>query len=255
MPYPVSVQLYTVRELTRTPTDFRRVVGELAAMGYAAVETGGTGDMKLTEFKRFLDGLGLRCSSMWAQPSESNLPLLIEQAQVLGFTHYVGCWGPEQVKSPEETKKTAAAFNRMAELLEPHGLQMLYHNHAWEFGVFDDQYAFDLLFASAPRLRCQIDTYWASNFGQVDVPRLVRKYAARTPILHIKDGPLVRDQPNTAVGEGKLDNIACINAADPSVLKWLVVELDRCAEGEDMLQICRRSLEHLRKSGLGIGRN
>ena len=84
-----------------------------------------------------------------------------------------------------------------------------------------------------------------------DVPALVAKYANRLPILHLKDGPLVQGEPHTAVGGGKMDIPALVNAADPNVLRWLVVELDDCAT--DMMQAVRDSYEYLTSHGLAEG--
>jgi sugar phosphate isomerase/epimerase len=140
----------------------------------------------------------------------------------------------------------------MAEIARSRGLTMCYHNHYWEFVRYaDGRYGWDVLMDEAPALCGQIDLYWASNFGAVDVPALVRRYAARTPLVHVKDGPLKKDEPNTAVGGGAMDIPACVRAADPAVLTWLVVELDRCAEGGDMLEIVRQSARYLQVTGLG----
>lgn len=97
----------------------------------------------------------------------------------------------------------------------------------------------------------QLDVYWACNFGKVDVPKLLKKHPKRFPLLHVKDGPLVEKEPHTAVGSGKMDIPACVQAADPSVLRWLIVELDDCAT--DMMQAVRDSYTYLTGEGLAEG--
>jgi sugar phosphate isomerase/epimerase len=99
----------------------------------------------------------------------------------------------------------------------------------------------------------EIDTYWASNFEACDPPEQVAKFKARTPYLHIKDGNLEKGQPMLAVGSGKMDFPAVIAAADPNVLRWLVVELDSCAT--DMLTAVADSYRYLVGNGLATGRN
>jgi hypothetical protein len=42
-----------------------------------------------------------------------------------------------------------------------------------------------------------------------------------------------------------------VAAADPNVLKWLVVELDRCAT--DMTEAVRGSYQYLTSNGLAAG--
>lgn len=252
-PYPIGLQLYTVRDLIKEPADWRRIVSSLPGMGYAGVEVGSTKPFDTARAMRvFLDGLGLKTCAYWAQPTPETIGAVADTAAALGTRFLVGCWGPDQMKTIDEARKTAAAFQKMSELAKSHGLTMCYHNHYWEFVTYaDGRYGWDVLMAEAPGLAGQIDLYWASNFGAVDVPALVKRYAQRTPLVHVKDGPLVKDQPNTAVGAGKMDIPACLRMADPALLAWQVVELDACAEGQDMLQIVAQSARYLRDSGWG----
>jgi len=54
-----------------------------------------------------------------------------------------------------------------------------------------------------------------------------------------------------AVGSGKIDVPAVIQAADPNVLKWIIVELDECAT--DMVQAVAESYQYLVSNGLAAG--
>jgi sugar phosphate isomerase/epimerase len=71
-----------------------------------------------------------------------------------------------------------------------------------------------------------VDTYWAAVGGQ-DVPALLGRLGHRVRYLHVKDGPVTKDDPMTAVGAGRMP-VAEILAAGRSA-EWHVVELDRCA--------------------------
>ena len=140
----------------------------------------------------------------------------------------------------------------MDERLRAAGLTLFLHNHWWEFELLDGRLKFDVFAELAPRVSYEIDTYWAANFGAVDPAAVVKRYAKRVPLLHVKDGPLVKDQPMVAVGSGKMDFPTVIGAADAKVLQWLVVELDECAT--DMLQAVRTSYDWLVGRGLASGR-
>ena len=91
----------------------------------------------------------------------------------------------------------------------------------------------------------EVDTYWAAVGGQ-DVPALLGRLGDRVRYLHVKDGPVTRDDPMTAVGAGLMP-VAEILAACPSA-EWHVVELDRCAT--DVLIAVRDSLAWLAARGL-----
>ena len=55
----------------------------------------------------------------------------------------------------------------------------------------------------------------------------------------------------TAVGSGKVDIKAAIAAADPNVLQWLIVELDRC--DTDMWAAVSQSYTYLTQNNLAAG--
>jgi len=253
--YPLSIQMYTVRELTKTPDDFRNVVRQIADIGYAGLEAGPPSDMSAKEFRSFVEDLGMKVSSTWGAPTADTVQETVDIAGDLGVSHIVSCWGPDNFTSLEEIEKTATFFEEAAQLLKPHGLQMLYHNHWWEFEhKVDGVYGWDVLFDRTPTLGGEIDLYWASNFGEVDVPAIVRKYAAKAPLLHVKDGPLVTGEPNTACGKGKMDLPAAIGAADPNMVKWLIVELDDYVGGHaNMMEAVRDSYTYLTEAGLARG--
>jgi sugar phosphate isomerase/epimerase len=100
-------------------------------------------------------------------------------------------------------------------------------------------------------VEAQFDVYWAANFGAVDVPALIRRHPGRFPSLHVKDGPLVQEEPHVAVGAGKMDIPPLIAAAEGDVLEWNIVELDHC--GTDMMQAVRDSYAYLVGEGLAKG--
>lgn len=255
-PKPISLQMYTVRELTKTPDDARKVIKQVADLGYAGIEAGAPKDMTNEQFRKFVEDLGMKVSSAWAVPTPETINAVVDTAHGLGVKHLIGCWGAEHFVSKETVTKAAAHFEQAAKLLKAHGLHMLYHNHWWEFiHKIDGKYAWEIMLEQAPTLELEIDLYWASNFGQVDVAAFTRKYAKRTPLVHAKDGPLVKDQPHTAVGSGKFDITAALNATDPATLEWIVVELDYYVHGaENVMDAVRDSYKFLTSRGLAKGR-
>ena len=91
----------------------------------------------------------------------------------------------------------------------------------------------------------ELDTYWAAVGGQ-DVPALLGRLGQRVRYLHVKDGPVTRDDPMTAVGAGRMPVAEILAAAPPGA--WRVVELDRCAT--DMMTAVGDSLAWLASQGL-----
>jgi sugar phosphate isomerase/epimerase len=248
---PIAIQLYTVRDLAAK--DFFGVLEQIAQIGYAGVEPAGLHGHSPAEVRKALDDLHLACpSAHMGLPTRENLGEIVDTAKALGLATVITGAGPHDFKTLDGIKAAAEKFQAAAELLRPHGLALGYHNHWWEFDEIDGRLGYEIFLEHAPRVLSQLDIYWAGNFGRVDVPAVLRKYAARVPLLHIKDGPLVQGQPHTAAGAGKMDIPGIVAAANDRVLKWLIVELDSCAT--DMMTAVRESFLYLTKAGLGEGR-
>ena len=80
---------------------------------------------------------------------------------------------------------------------------------------------------------------------------MVRQYRNRARLLHVKDGPLVKGEPHTACGQGKVDIKAATDAIDPDICAWFVLELDECAT--DMMTAVRESYDYLIGEGIASG--
>ena len=249
---PICVQLYSLRE--KAKKDLPGAIKDIADGGYVGVEMASLYGHKAADVRKMLDDAGLIASSAHVDmPTPENVKEVVETAQALGYKMIISNRGPDMFATADGVKKVAEELQKAAELLKPHGLKFGYHNHYWEFDLRDGQLIYDQLMKLAPDIFGEIDIYWASNFGAVmNVPEVIARYRSRVPLLHIKDGPLVRDQPHTAVGAGKVNVAACVGAADPKVLQALVVELDRCAT--DMVAAVQQSCRWLSQQGLGRAR-
>ena len=249
-PYPVSLQLYSLRE--EAAKDFPAVLKSVAEMGYAGIEFAGLHDMKPAEVKEIIDDLGLVAGSTHgAFPSKDNVNEVIDTAKTFGYTRHISGFGPQDLDTAEKCVAAAERAQGAAELLKGSGVTFGLHNHWWEFDKqFDGKYPHDILMEKAPDVFAEVDTYWV-QVGGADAADVVKKLGARAPLLHIKDGSLDREKAMTAVGAGAMDWKAVIGAAHEST-EWLVVELDRC--DTDMTEAVRQSAKYLIDGGFGKGK-
>ncbi len=248
---PVALQLYSVRELCAQ--DFPGTLKRVAEVGYKGVETAGYNGLTAAQVRGLCDDLGLQVvSGHGPLPTDENVEQCIADAQTLGYTTLVSGFGPGDMDTLDKVKACAEKFQRGAELLKPAGLEFAFHNHWWEFHKLDGRLVYDLLLELAPDVKSELDVYWAT-FGGTDPVEVLAKHGARVPLLHLKDGPLTGDppDPHTAVGAGKVAMPRIVEAADPGVLRWLIVELDHCAT--DMFEAVAQSYRYLTESGLGEG--
>jgi len=248
---PVSLQLYSLREAAAK--DFPAVIRAVGEIGYAGVETAGFHGLKPKEVRKLVEDQGMVISSFhgpWAKPD--NLQEVIDTAGELGVRLASSGFGGEDFKDMVAIRATAEKVNLMDERLRAAGLTLFIHNHWWEFETIDGRLKYDIFAELAPRVAFELDAYWAANFGAVDPVDVLKRYARRTPLLHLKDGPLAKGEPMQALGSGRMRLRPILAAADPAALRWVVVELDACAT--DMLQALRESYDWLVGNELATGR-
>jgi sugar phosphate isomerase/epimerase len=256
MTAPIALQLYTVRQALQK--DFTGVVEEIAEMGYMGVETAGFPGtlfpgVSPTEAGELFHSLGLKVPSAHAPlPLGDRKSEVLEAMEALRCRHLVCPWmDPKHYASIETIKELAGLFNDAHDICRANGLRFSSHNHWAEMENVDGTPAYQILLEYLdPEVLLQVDTYWAQVAG-LDPAAVVAELGARTPLLHIKDGPATRDGDMTAVGDGVVDIAAIIAAGRPHT-EWLIVEIDRC--GTDMMEAVAGSYSFLTSGGLARGR-
>lgn len=247
MKLSLALQLYSVRNLAGK--DLPGTLKAVAEIGYRGVEFAGLYGRKAAEVRPMLDELGLAaCSAHCDVFNPVMVDQVIADARTLGYKHLVGGFGPDQFASDDAVKALAGKINAVVDRYVSNGFTVNYHNHWWEYDAANRG---EKLLELCPKIQPQFDIYWIAT-GGADPAKLIAKYAKRTSLLHIKDGPCAKDQPMTAVGQGKVDVKAAMKAAEKSNIMWGIVELDSCAG--DMLTAVRDSYRYLVENKLGAGR-
>ncbi len=246
----LSVQLYSLREAAANG-NHPRIIAALGAAGFHGVETAGLYGMTPAAFRSLCADHGLVISSTHGPlPTKENLQEILDTNLALGCRYAIsGFWQDQYTET--HLAQMADQCRWASEALAPYGLVFALHNHWQEFSRLGGLICYDWMIDRFPGLTLEIDTYWACNFGAERPAEMVNRYRDRTPLLHLKDGNFVRDQPMVACGKGQQDFPAILRAADPRRLEWAVVELDACAT--DMLQAVVDSGTYLAGTGL-VGR-
>ncbi len=242
----VGLQLYTVRD--ECQRDFRGTLRAIADMGYQGVEFAWQyGDMAPDALARFLKELGLACCG-WHAPMSELLDAgstAYAYAKGLGSRYVTTSMAGDVAKHWDEAILKAA---RAGELASRQGVAFSYHHHAEEFARIDGEYALDrLLRQTVPRqVLVELDTHWILKGGE-DPVRYIRKYAGRSPQVHVKDFDPV-DGSVTEVGSGSLDVPGVFAAAREAGAPWMIVEQDHSKRTP--LESVRMSIEYLKRERL-----
>ena len=217
----------------------------IAEMGYAGIETCGySHGVAAKDAVKIFKDLGLTvCSAHTGVPVGDTLKKVLDEAAVVGCKRVISGVGGEGFKTADAIKATCDKFNEAAENVAKAGLTFGVHNHWWEFEkLADGTPAYKVMLQHVdPRVFFELDVYWIQT-GGCNPAAVVAEFGARAPLLHIKDGPCVHNQPMTPVGEGKVDIPAVVKAAKHNA-EWLIVELDTCAT--DKLEAVGKSYQYL----------
>ena len=190
---PVGIQVYGLRDLlAETPDRFEEVMKEVKAMGYDGVELAGLYGLDPAYIRDVLDRVGL-------VPVSAHVPLAEMMAdaekvaadyKTIGVSYIAVPYLPGEYRPlTEGYPKVIEEMKRIGAVMKAHGIQLLYHNHDFEFVTLPDgTYGFDDIYRQidADLLKAEPDLCW------IDVAigkpaEYVKKYADRCPVVHLKD--------------------------------------------------------------------
>jgi sugar phosphate isomerase/epimerase len=238
---PFALQLYTVRD--HLEKDFPGTLKRVKEIGYDYVETAGFGPYSPGDCRKALEDAGLTpischigCNEVCEEPES-----VVDTMQSLGVKHAAISASAEDKAGWAEIAKGLDAGGAV---IREAALTLCYHNHAHEFEKIDGQYVLDFLYENTDpsHLAAQIDTYWV-KYGGEDPVAVIRKYAGRCPLLHIKD--MVADESRTfaEVGQGIIEWTPVFAAGAEAGAEWYIVEQDTCAS--DSIESARISADFM----------
>jgi sugar phosphate isomerase/epimerase len=243
---PIAVQLYTLRNVQMP---FDQLLGEVAGIGYAGIETTGAHGCTADEMRALLDKHGLQVVS-----THVGLPRLeSEFDEVVAFNNTIGNATLVVPVAPEEARKGGTdAWLQLGRQLDglgkrclDAGMQLMYHNHAFEMVEIEGQLAIDWLLEAGENVGFEVDLAWVQRGGQNGV-QLLQKYTGRCQRVHCKDlAPAGQNQDEMGfadVGHGVLDWAVLLPAAKAAGAEWYIVEHDL---PKVPLESIRRSYEFL----------
>jgi sugar phosphate isomerase/epimerase len=248
---PISVQLYTVRDLTAK--DFAGTMKQVAQIGYKEVELAGFGNLKTAaEARKALDDAGLKVSGAHApiDQLEKDVQKVMDDSETLGNKLIICPFLPEaRRKDAAGWKEFAGSLNKIARACHERGFDFAYHNHSFEFQKFDGKKGLDILFENTePHLvMAEIDVYWIKHGGEDPVERLTQ-LGDRVVSLHLKDMAAGEERKFAEVGTGILDFKSILATAEKIGVRYGAVEQDN-TYGKPTLEAIKTSFENLKKMG------
>lgn len=269
---PVAYQVYSAREDAKV--DLLSVLKQLKEMGYDGVEFAGFYDHSAEEVASMLQEVGLVAISSHVPYAQ----MLEDMEGVIAYHKAIGCkyiaiphLSTEDRPGGPGFAKVIRHIYKFGKMCKEAGIQLLYHNHDFEFAAVSGIYGLDFLYdAVCPKLlKTEIDTCWVKYAGE-DPAAYVRKYTGRAPVLHLKDyvgrregsaAPYgligekeAEENGNIAfsfrpVGYGCQDVKSVVEAGLDAGVEWFIVEQDASPD-RPALEAAKMSIDTLKKLGL-----
>ena len=236
-----GLALYTVRDAMNA--DAKATLKAVAEAGYKNIEAAGYNNGKYynmtpENFNKLLKELHLNpISTHQSSITLDNADLMFKDAKAAGFEYFVVPIPPMGLfKYYAETQSMgmeggaanlAEILSVLGEKCHNAGLELLYHNHDFEFrkdkdGIIPIDY---LLKNTNPNyVNFQMDLFWVIKAG-ADPVAYFNKYPGRFKIWHVKD---MDDQGRFApVGNGHIDYARILANKKLSGMKYYMVEQDK----------------------------
>lgn len=247
----LALQLYSLRQFLNEE-NITDTLAKVRAMGYEGAEWPGLCGFSADRAAELTQKAGLEMFSvminideMIACDREYIRVLKSHGVKYLPISHLPA----ERLAGGELFDETCEIIRKYCAAAAEEGLWVLYHNHDFDLDPVGDSRALDVMYETLPGyiLGAELDTCWLYS-GGVDPAAYVRKYADRTPILHLKDcvkeGGRAGYRP---VGMGVVDFDSVIPEAKS---EWFCVEQDDPCDGYDAFECAAISAKCVREKYL-----
>ncbi len=257
-----GLALYTVRDdMGKDPMATLQAVADA---GYKYIEAAGYNEgkfygMEPEEFKKKAEELGLvAISSHQGTVTLDNADEMIADVKAAGIKYFVipvppmghFSYDPETqtLNMSDSVELITDILRTIGEKCKAQGIEMLYHNHAFEFvpnsrGIIPMDYFLENLDPEIANF--QMDLYWMTAAKQ-DPVAYFEKYPGRFKIWHVKD--MDTEGKFAPVGQGTIDFARILAEREKSGMEYYLVEQDQTFDLAP-LEAIKISMEGLKKHG------
>jgi len=270
-PKDIGIQLYTLRnEIDAQGVD--AILKKVADAGYKWVEPYGYEDRKFlkktpAEFKQICTDLGMKATSVHSVTEVSSsggkeaiidqMKTTAEDALAIGAEYMVWAFlKPEDRTSMDDYRNHIETWNKFSEVCKEAGIQFAYHNHDFEFQLFEGEkempYEMIMRETDSDLVKFEMDLFWVTMANQ-DPVEWIKKEPGRFHLWHVKDKVKEEDKYMVdgearffaPVGKGTIDFKRIFDARATSGMKYFFVEQDFTKEGVSPLDTMKVSWNYL----------
>ena len=234
--WPVGVQTYPTRETIGK--DFAGTLRMLREAGYQSIEMcsppgftstgfGLLANMKAPEMRQAIQAAGLLCESCHYQFGElkQNLDERIAFAKELGLKQMVlSMFGIPDEAGLDAWTEAAGVLNKIGERVRKAGMQMVFHNHNFEFREIGGVLVYDHLMKVFNRDVIKMQFQVAVINAGYKAATYFEKYPGRFQSMHLVDWSDA-EKKQVPIGAGSIDWKHLFTAAKAAGVKNYFVEM------------------------------
>ncbi len=231
----LGVQLYTLRDYCKNPSDFKETIEFVKGLGCNLVQVSGVGQdepIPAAFQKDVFGNTGVECCLTHTPLNR----ILEETDDVIAEHKLIGCrcvglgWvGEEYRKTTENVDRFLADLKPALEKLKANGMVFNYHNHDFEFEKLDNgmlMYDYMIENSDSEVFHFTPDVAWIEIAGCSAVEYL-KKLEGRVDVCHFKDYKIVDGKHKfVTLGEGNVDLRACYALCNELDVPYIVYEQD-----------------------------
>ncbi|MAS21248.1 MAG: sugar phosphate isomerase [Leeuwenhoekiella sp.] len=256
-----GLALYTVRDAMGENS--KETLKTVAEDGYLNIEAAGYNEgtfygMSPADFASYLKEVNLKpVSTHQGSVTLDNADQMIADVKAANFTYFVVPVPPMGMFTFDTETQTmgmsgtveelTSILNTLGEKCEAAGLQLLYHNHDFEYkpnadGIIPIEY---MLENTDPKfVNFQMDLFWVTKAG-ADPVAYFEKYPGRFKLWHVKD--MDAEGRFAPVGEGNIDFARILAEKEESGMQYYFVEQDMTFNHTPLeaIKISHKALEEI----------
>lgn len=215
--------------------DWKTVLKEAVSYGFTEYEGGRLGESP-QQFLTFCKEIGLKPVAGGMNFSEDMdiVQKSLDKVNELNMPYAITYWpwfsgGPFTL---DECKQSAELLNKIGALAKENDLTFCWHNHNKEFWEMEEGLPFHYLmqYTDEDLVQCEMDIYWVKK-GGADPLAILKQYAGRIPILHVKDMAPGEEEDFACPGSGIIDFSSIFAEAQRQGIQHYFVERDNVEDG------------------------
>ena len=243
----LGAQFYSIRDNTTTPEDLHKAFESVKKIGYEITQMSAICEISPALLKSYSDeyNLPITCTHSPFDRIVGDTDALIAEHKIFGCPT-IGLGAMPAEYRGDGIYKFIEIMKEPLNKIKAAGLDLAYHNHAFEFEKVDGKLIFDILIDELPDLNFIIDTYWVKYAGYDYLDYIKRLGKDRVKNVHFKDMASEPQGPICPCGKGVIDFTEVIALCDELGIENALVEQDNAPDSGDSIGQMKISFDNLK---------